>query len=187
MKTRHLFICAVLFLHAMFLNGETLPSIVINTATFDKDSPDIDTLIGIKGKILLCDLDTLFIINKPGVDYLFYCDSQLTVVKNMTGTLKDLNGNLSDIKFDIDSVYKNMNSLSLFIKDYKEKFDGEMSSLKNNKKSLEENLSSVEKDLNETKQKLKMEKWSNIGKKLLWGAGGFVVGVLTFAVVSVVD
>ena len=170
-----LFFFFFLFLLCFTLNAQT--EILI---PFKNNSTvvDIDTLKGIKNKILRCEYDTLYIINQYGVDAFYKCIADLQRVKNLSGSLDSLTLNIYSIHQDVNKMYYNINDVSSFIKKYNTVTEKNLTTLTLDNKALNENLLKVNGQLMEVKANLKAQQLKNIGTKFMWGAGGITVGGL---------
>lgn len=73
---------------------------------------DIDTLNGIKNKKIVCEYDTLYIINKYGLSEFKRCAGDIAKVQNLSKTIYDLYGDLSSIQYNVDSMYFNIKTLT---------------------------------------------------------------------------
>ncbi|WP_028978950.1 hypothetical protein [Sporocytophaga myxococcoides] len=167
------------------LLGQPSQDIIIREKS-DNGLVDVDTLIGIKNKTLRFEYDTLYIINKTGLIEFVRCANDLNKVKNLSGSLNGLSFDLSVIQSNVDSMYTNMKSVTTFIKGYERDTKVKLDVLSNDNDKLLKNMESMKKDLNEARQTIKAEKWKSIGSKILWGAGGFVIGGLLFTSLIVI-
>ena len=139
---------------------------------------DIDTLNGVKNKTLRCEYDTLYIINRYGVDAFHKCIADLQRVKNLSGSLDSLTLNINSIQTDVNKMYYNINDVSNFIKKYNADTEKNLTTLTLDNKALNENLLKVNGQLMEVKANLKAQQIKNTGTNLMWGAGGITVGGL---------
>lgn len=144
----------------------------------NKNIADIDTLKGVKNKIIRCEYDTLYIINRYGVDAFYKCAADLQRVKNLSGSLDSLTLNIYSIQTDVNSMYSNITDVTKFIKKYNTETEKNLTTLTLDNKALNENLLKVNSQLTEVQAKLKAQSMKNLGTNLMWGAGGITVGGL---------
>ena len=164
-----------IFLFSFTLNAQTEIRIPFKN---NSNVVDIDTLKGIKNKILRCEYDTLYIINRHGVDAFYKCIADLQRVKNLSGSLDSLTLNINTIHQDVNKMYYNISDVSSFIKKYNTETENNLTTLTLDNKALNENLLKVNEQLMEVKANLKAQQLKNIGNNLIWGAGGVTLGGL---------
>jgi hypothetical protein len=150
----------------------------IQLPELNKFKADIDTIINTEEYLLRVDIDTLMIINKKGVIDYGLCRK----------TVRDLHAKLDDyqkVTSIIDAVSLEFDSLNTNIKSLETKYElSLMENINSNKLLRQENeiisntLERTKKELNVAKLKIKKETWNISGKKILWGAGGIIVGAL---------
>ena len=162
------------------INAQQSSDIIIKKKANDK-IVDIDTLNGIRNKTLRCEYDTLYIINKYGVNAFSKCISDLRRVKNLSTSLDTLSQNIEGIHSNVNSIYSNMNELTGFITDYNRKTKIKLDTLEASNKKLLDNLEKVNKSLADARKKISDEQWKKLSINLLWGGGGIVVGGLLFS------
>lgn len=139
---------------------------------------DIDTLRGVKNKTIRCEYDTLYIINRYGVNAFQKAITDLQKVKNLVGSLDSLQLNINSIQTDVNRMYYNINDVTNFIKKYNAETEKNLRQLTIDNKALNENMLKTNEQLLQVKANLKAQQLKNFGKNLLWGAGGVTVGGL---------
>jgi hypothetical protein len=139
---------------------------------------DIDTLSGIKNKTIRCEYDTLYIINRYGVSAFQKAITDLQRVKNIAGSLDSLTLNINNIQTDVNRMYYNMADVTQFIRKYNSETEKNLRQLSSDNKVLNENMLKTNEQLLQVKANLKSQQLKNLGKNLLWGAGGVTVGGL---------
>ena len=163
------------------LQGQTADIIVKKK---NQTKVDIDTLTGIRNKTILFEYDTLFIINKIGVQEFIRCANDLKRVKNLSGSLNNLSEDISSIETNVTEMDKNMKSLTGFINTYDKETKVRLKTLNTENTELSKKMESISQDLVKARQKIKEERWKSFGSKVLWGIGGMVVGGLVITVVK---
>lgn len=162
------------------LSGQTIQELKVKKKT-NETIVDIDTLVGIKNKKIIFEVDTVYIINRLGVSEFMRCANDLNKVKNLSGSLGDLSTNLFTIQTDVNSMYSNMQSVNTFIGNYEKETKLKLDRLEADNAQLAQNMLLITGELEEARQKIKAERWKSIGTKVLWGAGGITVGGLLFS------
>lgn len=163
----------IILLFAGNLYGQT--DIIIPLKN-NKNIADIDTLKGVKNKVLRCEYDTLYIINHFGVDAFHKCVADLQRVKDLSGSLDNLTLNINGIQTNVNAMYNNISEVTDFVKKYNTETEKNLITLKADNKTLNDNLIKINNDLIEVQAKLKAQQHKNLGTHLLWGAGGVTVG-----------
>ena len=161
-----------------FLYAQTSDVIVVKRKP--ANVVDIDTLIGIRNKKIVCEFDTLYTINRLGVSEFVRCVAELNKVKELTKPLNSLANDLTTIHAQTDSIHTNIKSLTAFMNRYDSETSVRLNTLTADNAALTQNMLSVTKELQEAQQKIKAEKWKSMSSKLIWGAGGLAVGGLLF-------
>lgn len=139
---------------------------------------DIDTLCGLRNKLIRYNSDTLFVINRFGVNAFQKCVSDLQRVKNLSSSLDQITTNMNHLNSDVNSMYGNMQILTGFINDYSIETKKNLNLLEANNNQLNSNLMEVNKQLAMAQAQLKAQRKKNLGTCLIWGAGGITVGGL---------
>lgn len=174
---KHLILTIALFITLSQLMAQNSQPIRIPNKNNDR-IVDIDTLTGIRNQCLVAEFDTLYLINQFGVKEFKRCVSDLNRLKDLSGPLNSLSGDLSTIQTNVDSLYGNMKSLTQFINQYQSQTTEKLNSLSADNAQLTEKMQTINKDLNDARQKIKTERWNSLSTKMLWGAGGFVGGLI---------
>jgi len=162
-----------------FTIAQTLQDIIIKKKANDTII-DIDTITGARNRKLICQYDTLYIINKYGVSAFENCINSLARVKNLSGSLNALSGNFSSIQSGVNSMDLNMRTLTDFVKNYEAESKQKLEKLEKDNDALTKSTDKIKADLADAQKKLNAEKWKDIGTKTLWSVGGFAVGGLLF-------
>lgn len=156
----------------------TLAQDIIELPKQSKDTVDIDTIIHPVNYLLKVELDTLFLINHRGLSQY---QSVLNKYRELRNTYQDIDkalGTLGEVGSEFETLNQNIRSLE---NKYEQSL---LQNIENNKKLIAENariskdLESAIQNLSEAKSKIKRERWNSMGKKILWGAGGVIVGTL---------
>ena len=184
MKTKLLIVVFLFNIVGLFAQKNSDTEIRIKSNILDKENADIDTLFDIKGKKIIFDFDTLFIINQIAINEYIYCIGKLQEYKSLTGPLDNLTKNINGIHLNVDSVYKNLKTLNVFIDDFKINNEKKLDLLSSENKKLSDLNLDMTKQLDEAKNKIKNEQWNNLGRKLVWGLGGFAAGVILVAIIK---
>ena len=180
-KLMKILLCILAFLGLTSnLSGQTAQDIVVKRKSNDM-IVDIDTLVGIKNKRIMFEVDTLYIINRLGVAEFVRCANELNKMKNLSGSLGELTSNVFTIQTNVNSMYSNMQSVTSFINGYEKETKLKLDLLKADNIQLTQNMQSITGELEEARQKIKAERWKNVGTKVIWGAGGITVGGLLFS------
>jgi hypothetical protein len=158
--------------------------ITVTASMFDSVHTDVDTLVNVRGKLINSECDTLFLINRKGVDYLFYCNTILTDVKLLSTPLFSIRDSIRGVMDNIDSVKTNITCLTQFIDTYEKDLRMTVTSLKNNNCALDTLNASLQNDLQEAKLQLAGQKWRTMLWMVLWGCGGAVVGAAAVGVIG---
>lgn len=143
---------------------------------------DIDTLTGIKGKYIISEMDTLYLINPFGVQEFVACSLNLEKCRQLYMVTEDLASDISSIQENVQALDKNSASFREYALMFQQENALRLQELENINKVLENNLQTITLQLNGTREKLKNERWNSMGKKLLWGTGGFVTGTVFTAI-----
>ena len=167
----------VLFLILFFTKG-LLSQTYIDFPDLDNKRPDIDTLIFYEDYFLKVNVDTLYIINKEGVVQYQECRESYRSLLEECKKYESIGKLLNTVELEFDSLNSNLKFLE-------EKYElSLMENIKNNKilreqnEIINKNLDLALRDLEKANRKLKAERWKTIGAKVIWGAGGIIVGVL---------
>jgi hypothetical protein len=107
-------------------------------SAFDSVHAYVDTLINVKGRLIRSDCDSLFLINRKCVDYLFYCTTILRDVKLLYTPLISIRDSIRGVRENIDSVKNNITCLTQFIDTYEKDLRMTVTSLTNNNHALGE-------------------------------------------------
>ncbi|MGQ1945497.1 hypothetical protein ACT3CD_00165 [Geofilum sp. OHC36d9] len=142
------------------------------------DAVDVDTIISHSPYLLKVDVDTLFIINKKGLIQYQNCITDYRSLRLKCGEIQD-------IIYIIDQVDSHFDTLNSNLLSLENKYEMSlMQNLENNRllrdqnAAMSKNLEIALDDLAEAKNKIRHERWNSKGMKLLWGAGGVIVGTL---------
>ncbi|WP_109301011.1 hypothetical protein [Aquimarina sp. AU474] len=151
---------------------------IVNLPELDQVHVDVDTIIKKNEYLLKVDIDTLFVINKVGLLEYNNCINSYSELLDKCKEYDEVGSIINTISFEFDSLTSNIKSLE-------SKYElSLMENIKNNKLLREENqlisksLVKTKEHLDSAKLKLKRERWNVSGKKILWGAGGLIIGVL---------
>jgi hypothetical protein len=177
------FMTILIFVMVSLSPGQTAP-ITIRESMFDSAHADVDTLVNVKGRMIRSDCDTLFLINRKGVDYLFYCNTILGDVKLLSTPLISIRDSIRGVRENIDSVKSNITCLTQFLDTYEKDLRMTVTSLKNNNHTLDTLNAALKNDLQEARIQLAQQKWRTMLRMVLWGCGGAVVGATAVAVIG---
>jgi DNA repair exonuclease SbcCD ATPase subunit len=151
---------------------------IIDLPRQSKDTVDIDTIIHHHNYLLKVDLDTIYLINRRGVSQYKSVLRKYRELRSNYKNIDDALNALGDVGSEFETLNQNISSLE---KKYEQSLQ---QNIENNKKLIEENvriskdLEAAIQNLGEAKGKIKRERWNAMGKKILWGAGGVIVGTL---------
>jgi len=151
-------------------------TIVVGKNWYQPNEIKIDTLY-VKGKLVQFEFDTLFFVNQ------ILLNDYSNTINNYNELLKLCNGTIDYMAI----IHKQMvTDLSSFFNDTNKSLKYALDSLALNNKRLDKwkaensNLISINNklsiDLNLAKEQIKSEKWNSLGKKMLFGGGGVIVG-----------
>jgi hypothetical protein len=158
--------------------------VTISESMFDSAHTDIDTLVNLRGKLIQSECDTLFLINRKGVDYLFYCNTILGDVKLLSIPLISIRDSIRGVRENIDSVKSNVTCLTQFIDTYEKDLRMTITQLENNNHALDTLNAALQNDLQAARIQLAQQKWRTMLRMVLWGCGGVVVGAAAVAVIG---
>lgn len=165
------------------LKCQTTDTIVVGKNWFPPNVEKVDTLY-VKGKLVKFEFDTLFFVNQP-------------LIRGYFSTLRDYNELLILCKGTIDNIQVIHNQMKTILSDY---FSETNKSLKSALDSLAFNNLRLDKwkaensslvsinnqlqiDLTKAQENIKSERWKSLGKKMLFGVGGIVLGVGISAII----
>lgn len=174
MKMKTIIIIAALLLMSFTLFAQQQ----IEMPVLDENYEDIDTIIHYEDYLLKVNIDTLFIINKAGVEEFERCWEGYKVLKENCIDLSHIDKILDEMHTEFNELDNEFIELeSKFRKSLKENISNNTILIEENI-TIKLNLESAMEDLIIAKQKIKSERWKSMGSKLLWGSGGILVGVL---------
>jgi hypothetical protein len=150
---------------------------------FDPLVSDIDTLTGIRGKNLISEMDTLYLINAIGVKEFVRCAGELERCRQLSIPAEDLETNLARLQEGMKAVDNNILSFKESALKLQQENDRTIQELMKENKILGNNLQTLQIQLEQTREALKAERWNSMSSKLLWGAGGFTVGTILMAII----
>jgi hypothetical protein len=169
---------AIAILIFIAISQFTFAQDIIDLPKQSRDTVDIDTIIHQKNYLLKVELDTLFIINRRGISQYH---SVLNEYKKLRSKYEDVE-NVIQILGDVDTEFESLNKN---IRTLENKYAQSLQkNIENNTKLIGENmriskdLEAAIQNLTEAKTKIKNERWNSMGKKLLWGTGGVIIGTL---------
>lgn len=151
---------------------------IIKLPEQSKDTVDIDTIIHPNNYLLKVELDTLFIINHRGLSQYQSVLNKYRELRNSYNDIDKALTTLGDVGYEFETLNQNMHTLE---NKYEQSL---LQNIENNKMLIKENariskdLEAAIQNLGEAKGKIKRERWNSMGKKILWGAGGIIVGTL---------
>lgn len=151
---------------------------IINLPKQSVDTVDIDTIVNQKNYLLNVETDTLFIINRRGIIQYHSVLNEYRSIRSKYKEVENVMQILNDVDFEFQNLNKNIRALE---DNYAKSLQN---NIENNSKLIEENmriskeLEAATRNLSEAKTKIKNERWNSMGKKLLWGAGGVIIGTL---------
>jgi len=173
------------FLIPCGLSAQNTGSVIrISPEMFEPLVADIDTLLGIRGKCIVSEMDTLYLINPVGVKEFVTCSSSLERCRELYRVTEELETNIASLQEGMQSLDKSNASFREYALMFQQENAHKLQELETNNKVLEDNLQTIRFQLSEANEKLKAERWNSMGKKILWGAGGFVTGTI-FATILV--
>lgn len=153
---------------------------------FDAEISDIDTLAGIRGKYLMPEMDTLFLINRIGVKEFIRCVSELEQCKQLSEVAGGLATNISAIENGMLSLDKSIEAFREFAGMFQQEQTLKLKELEKDNSVLRENLQTIRFQLEEAQAKLNEARWNSMGSRLLWGTGGFAAGTILMAVLIII-
>ncbi len=175
---RVLFVFIVLLSITGILPAQTGTNTVLDNSLFEYNKPDIDTLIGVRGKSLRCNMDTLFIINRTGVEAAHGSLKRLRSTLGIVDTLDSLAQTISSLQQNLNSAFGNMSLATSFIMEYRESSKLLIDSLYSKNDSLKTITEESKVKTGELEKELRNQRKIN----LLWmttaGAVGLVVGMV---------
>ncbi|PLX15134.1 MAG: hypothetical protein C0599_17325 [Salinivirgaceae bacterium] len=168
----------IYFITLLLLTQLAFAQDIIEIPKQSKDTVDIDTIIHQDNYLLKVELDTLFIINTRGVKQYQNVLQEYHKLRNKYNDVDSVMNILGDVGSEFETLNQNIQALE---NKYEQSL---LKNIENNKMLIEENtriskdLESAIENLTEAKTKIKNERWNSMGKKLLWGTGGIIVGTL---------
>jgi hypothetical protein len=168
----------IILIMLLAIAGRTLAQEIKEMPLQSAVSSDIDTLVSKKPYLLKVNTDTLFIINKKGVQQYNGCLANYRDLRLKYSELNELNTMLVELGCEFSELNGNLQMLE---KKYELSLQQNINTavlLREENAQLSENMSQVVRDLQKAQTKIKQERWNSKVSKLLWGAGGLVAGVL---------
>lgn len=176
---KRLFLVLIVFLSFFTIQAQE----VIQMPNLDADFPDIDTVTYQEPYLLKVNIDTLYIINKEGLQSYKTCRESYEQLRAETEQIIQIKSVIENVDKEFGLLNENLDALEI-------KYERSLNeNIKTNtflkeKNLLVENELAVAKDnLNDAKQKIKAEKWNSKASKIMWGIGGALVGG-TFVLLS---
>ena len=158
----------------------------ISPEMFDAMVSDIDTLTGIRGKCVVPEMDTLYLINPVGVKEFVACSVNLERCRQLSLVTEDLAADIASLQKGVQSLDNNTASFREYALMFQKENALRLQELEKVNKVLENNLQSIQLQLEEAREKIRAERWNSLTSKILWGTGGFVAGTLFMSVVFVI-
>lgn len=169
------FLIACLVLRVFIVNSQET---ILELPELSNTNPDIDTLICDSECILEIYRDTIYIINKLGVD-------GYNQAVNLYEELLENCEKYTEVGAIIDAVGSEFDSLNANLHSLESKYElSLMENIRSNKQLrqqndlISKNLDFALEDLDKARNKISQERWNSMGMKFLWGAGGVIVGTL---------
>jgi len=180
---KHCYSFFLLFFISFSLSAQNNGSVIrISPEMFDAMVSDIDTLTCIRGKCIMPEMDTLYLINPVGVKEFVACSANLERCRQLSLVTEDLASDIASLQEGVQALDKNNTSFREYALMFQQENALKLQELEKVNRVLENNLQTIRIQLNETREKLKTERWNSMGRKLFWGAGGFVTGTVFTAI-----
>lgn len=174
------------FIFSFHLAAQQPKNIIhIRSAMFDPMASDIDTLSGVRGKTILSELDTLYLINPFGIREFIRCASELERCRQLSATTDDLETDLAKLQEGVNAMDKNIELFRDFTLKLQKENNQTIQELMQENKALASNLQTLEVQLEQARENLKTERRNSLMSKLLWGTGGFVAGTILVSAVVI--
>lgn len=142
------------------------------------DPIDIDTITSNTNYLLRVDMDTLYIISKGGVDEYKNCRIKYRELYNNCSEYQKVETIINAVSIEFDSLNYNIQTLEDKYEIILQENIRNNNVLKEQNETISKNLEAAKEELSEAKHKIKQERWNSSGMKILWGAGGLVIGTL---------
>lgn len=183
MKTH---IAIILILFGVSFEIKCQPEIVVNKLMLSQTNQDIDTLY-VKGKTVRFEFDTLFFVNRQLIhDYLRTIDKYFELKNTTTGLIDNMQKSNKELEEDFDNLNDNMVKSFQFVRDSLTINNLRLDKWKEENTKLITLNNQIKIELAKANEQIKSEKWNSIGKKMLFGTGGVVVGVGLSALIAIV-
>ncbi|OIQ22453.1 MAG: hypothetical protein BM557_00250 [Flavobacterium sp. MedPE-SWcel] len=143
---------------------------------------NIDTIIRYKPYLLKVNVDTLYVINKPGVDDYLQTVKLYNQLYTDCKEYEKVSAIVDSISLKFDGLVNNIETLEAgYEMSLKQSIDSNERYRKENEVLLEQ-LDKAKGKLNDAENNIKKEKNRSFWGKLLWGLGGVLVGGTLIAI-----
>lgn len=159
-----------------FSSAQNLQTFRFPATRLSANHPDIDTLSNLNSKAVLFEADTIYVINRTGINHYLYAVDQVNKLRNLMIPLTGTETNLSEIRSGVSRLDSTHTDFSEFLAGYQEKNRVQFLQLSRENSNLTNQLKILDENLEKTTAILENEKSGRIKSNLLWGGGGLVLG-----------
>jgi hypothetical protein len=158
-----------------FLNGQ---EIIVEKESLSKVNADIDTLTGIKNKLIMFRFDTLYYANQIAVsDYLDIRISNAELERIFNNLVLNMNSQLKGIQNNFGILSQNIDLNNQIVRNAIEDNNVMVNKLSNKNTQLAETNLQLSKDLQIAANAIKVDKRKRFLSHALFGTGGIVIGM----------
>jgi hypothetical protein len=140
--------------------------------------PDIDTLTGITDKLIRFRFDTLFFLNRIGVNDYVNTKKKNKVLIDLTKSLIDtMTNSLRGFQGDFNNLNQSIALNNSIIKKSLEDNNLRISEVDKRNTDLSKNNIQIQLDLKDAKNQIAAAKWKSLGTKMIFGTVGIGLGI----------